>query len=90
MRGQQPECEIELGIHEASRILIDPWERGEVSSGSTGIYGQTDGELHLADDVELVPEQQTVVAVDAAGQRVLHEEHDAVGDPGLQLEWVAA
>jgi len=40
--------------------------------------------------VELVPEQQTVVAVDAAGQRVLHEEYDAVGDPGLQLEWVAA
>jgi len=46
--------------------------------------------VNLADDVELVPEQQTVVAVDAAGQRVLHEEHDAVGDPGLQLEWVAA
>jgi hypothetical protein len=42
-----------------------------------------DGELDLPDDVEAVPEEEVVVAVDAAAEGVLHGEHDAVSDPEL-------
>ena len=45
--------------------------------------------MHLANDVEPVSEQQIVVAVNAAAQRVLHGKHSAVGDPELHLELVA-
>ena len=45
--------------------------------------------MHLANDVEPVSEQQIVVAVNAAAQRVLHGKHSTVGDPELHLELVA-
>jgi len=57
------ESEIELEIHGASSILINPREKGRRNNPRTA--GQ---ELHLADNVEPVPEQQIVVAVVAATQ----------------------
>jgi hypothetical protein len=55
-------------------LLAHPREREEAV---------VDRELHLADDVEAVPEQEVVVAVDAAAQGVLHGEHGAVRGPQL-------
>uniref|UniRef100_A0A804MGP4 Uncharacterized protein n=1 Tax=Zea mays TaxID=4577 RepID=A0A804MGP4_MAIZE len=65
---------LRVAHHAGQALLAHPGQRQQAV---------VHGELHLPDDVEPVPEQQVVVAVDAAAQRVLHGEHGAVRDPQL-------
>eukprot|EP00268_Persea_americana_P058205 TRINITY_DN7020_c0_g1_i1.p2 TRINITY_DN7020_c0_g1~~TRINITY_DN7020_c0_g1_i1.p2 ORF type:complete len:320 (-),score=41.53 TRINITY_DN7020_c0_g1_i1:261-1220(-) len=65
-----------LGVaDDAGEILLPDAREGEETV--------VDGELDLADDVEAVAEEEVVVAVDAAAERVLDGEDGAVGDPEL-------
>jgi hypothetical protein len=74
--------ERELALRERLRVGDDAGEQLLAHAGQRE-EAVVDGELHLADDVEAVAEQEVVVAVDAAAEGVLDGEHGAVGDPEL-------
>jgi hypothetical protein len=74
--------ERQLALRQRLRVGDDPGEQLPSHPGERE-EAVVDGELDLPDDVEAVPEEEVVVAVDAAAEGVLHGEHGAVGDPEL-------
>ena len=70
-RAQKP-----LALRQRLRMRVDPPQAVERRAGQRQQVVH-DRQLHLADDRQLVRQQQVVVAVDAAADRVL-DRHDPV------------
>ncbi|GER57100.1 myb-like transcription factor family protein [Striga asiatica] len=73
------------GVLALGKGLRVAYHAGEVLAPDAreGEEAVVDGELDLADDVEAVAEEEVVVAVDRAAQRVLHREDGPICDPEL-------
>ena len=79
--GGAESLQIPFTLRERLRMRVDDLDVGDARAGQR-LQAMHDVELDLAGDPELVIEQQIVVAVDGAADRVL-ERHDAVRRPFL-------
>nr|GME11661.1 hypothetical protein CR513_54080 [Ipomoea batatas] len=80
--GEAEIGERELALGECLRVAYDAREV-VFSDAREREEAVVDRELDLADDVEAVAEEEVVVPVNRAAERVLHRENRSVGNPEL-------